>query len=86
MGITDKQLEAVIVEKFQPTQVTVQDISGGCGSSFKVTIVSALFEGKSLLERHRLVYSILENEMKEIHALELGKTWTPTEWDKKMSK
>lgn len=86
MGITEKQLEAAIIEKFQPTQLTVQDISGGCGSSFKVAIVSELFQGKSLIERHRLVYSILESEMKEIHALELARTWTPAEWEKKMSK
>ena len=31
----------------------VKDVSGGCGSSFEVLVVSSQFEGKPLLQRHR---------------------------------
>ena len=51
-----------------------------CGASFAVEIVSAQFEGKRLLERHRLVNTALEEEMKEIHALSIKKAVTPEQW------
>lgn len=41
-------------------------------SHFRIRIVSATFTGKSRLERQRLVYAVLEQEIKErIHALSL---------------
>ena len=40
------------------------------GGHFQVTIVSAAFAGKSLVERHRMVYDALGAAMRdEIHAL-----------------
>jgi len=42
------------------------------GGHFVVTIVSAHFAGKGLLERHRLVYDALGDTMRrEIHALSI---------------
>ncbi len=52
----------------------------GDGQHFQALIVSATFFGKSLIERHRHVYSILGDRMKaEIHALSM-KTLTPEEY------
>lgn len=46
---------------------------------FSLYIVSTVFEGKSILERHRLIYGILADELKErVHALSL-KLKTPEE-------
>ncbi|KAG8458112.1 hypothetical protein KFE25_012772 [Diacronema lutheri] len=59
-----------------PTVLEVEDVSDGCGAKFEVVVVSANFEGKKLLERHRDVHEALGAEMGEIHALVL-KTWTP---------
>ena len=43
------------------------------GGHFKLHIVSDDFEGMSLLERHRLIYTILEDMIKkEIHALSIN--------------
>ncbi|KAM6563563.1 hypothetical protein CsatB_023561 [Cannabis sativa] len=58
----------------------VIDTSGGCGASFAVEIVSEQFEGKRLLERHRLVNGALAEEMKDIHALSIKKALTPEQW------
>ncbi|KAJ7956971.1 BolA-like family protein, partial [Quillaja saponaria] len=44
--------------------------------------VSEQFEGKRLLERHRMVNAALEEEMKDIHALSVKKAATPNEWKK----
>ncbi|KAJ6754699.1 BOLA-LIKE PROTEIN-RELATED [Salix purpurea] len=56
----------------------VIDTSGGCGASFAIEIVSEQFEGKRLLERHRLVNAALEEEMKEIHALSIKESCDPS--------
>lgn len=56
-----------------------------CGASFVVEIVSAQFEGKRLLERHRLVNSALEEEMKQIHALSIKKALTPEQWKQQVA-
>lgn len=63
-------------------QCIVVDQSGGCGSAFQLYLVSPVFEGIKLIERHRMVQQALKTEMKSIHALSM-KTWTPAQWDKK---
>ena len=50
------------------------------GGHFRAVVVSSRFEGKSPVERQRLVYSALDDEMgTEIHALSM-KTLTPAQW------
>nr|CAN60268.1 hypothetical protein VITISV_029393 [Vitis vinifera] len=58
----------------------VIDTSGGCGASFAIEIVSEQFEGKRLLERHRMVNAALQEELKQIHALSIKKALTPEQW------
>jgi len=57
----------------------VKDLSDGCGAKFGAVIVSAQFEGKPLLQRHRLVNTILQEELQVIHAFS-QKTLTPDQW------
>ncbi|KAI8385751.1 bola protein [Blakeslea trispora] len=51
---------------------------------FKVTVVSEAFQGKSLMQRHRLIYNLLSDELQHqgLHALTL-KTKTLAEVEKK---
>lgn len=70
-----------LTEKLAASHVEVVDDSDGCGAKFVVLIVSSSFAGKPLLQRHRLVNSVLEEELKEIHAFS-QKTLTPEEWEK----
>ncbi|XP_046449820.1 bolA-like protein 2 isoform X3 [Daphnia pulex] len=71
--------------KLQTTLETVhcevEDLSDGCGAKISVIVVSKQFEGKPLLQRHRLVNSVLEEELKSIHAFS-QKTLTPEQWEK----
>jgi len=60
----------------------VKDVSDGCGGKFEALIVSAAFEGKPLLARHRMVNDILAEELKTIHAFS-QKTYTPKQWEEK---
>ncbi|KAF9666048.1 hypothetical protein SADUNF_Sadunf16G0188300 [Salix dunnii] len=80
MGVTKEQVESTLKSKLDPSHLEVVDTSGGCGASFAIEIVSEQFEGKRLLERHRLVNAALEEEMKEIHALSIKKAVTPAQW------
>lgn len=52
-----------------PSAQEVSDVSGGCGTSFKLTVVSTAFEGHRLLARQRLVYTALAPVMPDIHAV-----------------
>ena len=50
------------------------------GGHFHVILVSPDFEGKTFLQRHRMVYDVLKDDFKShIHALSL-KTLTPQEF------
>ncbi|XP_030543817.1 protein BOLA2 isoform X1 [Rhodamnia argentea] len=80
MGVTKEQVESSLTSNLKPLHLEVTDISGGCGASFSVEIVSEQFEGKRLLERHRLVNAALQEEMKQIHALSIKIAMTPEQW------
>ena len=47
--------------------IRVQDTSGGCGSFYKIEVMASEFEGQSTIKQHRLVCSVLEEEMKAWH-------------------
>lgn len=89
---TRKKIESVLKEKLVPTFLEVLDESAlhaghpgvvaKGGGHFTVNIVAEAFEGKTLIEQHRLVYEAIGPEMeKEIHALAL-KTFSPRQWKK----
>ena len=51
----------------------------GDGQHFEAVIVSSEISGKSLIQRHQMVYGVLGDRMKsQIHALSM-KTLTPDE-------
>ena len=50
---------------------------------FKVTVVSELFSGKLLIARHRLINTLLAEQLAgPVHALAMH-TYTPEQWVKK---
>ncbi len=55
----------------------------GDGRHFEAVIVSKAFEGKGLLQQHKLVYQVLGDRMEKIHALSM-KTYTPEQWAKQI--
>ncbi|KAL1770641.1 hypothetical protein HispidOSU_006273, partial [Sigmodon hispidus] len=60
--------------------VEVEDtIHNRCATSFRVLVVWAEFEGKPLLQRHRLRNECLAKVLLRIHAFE-QKTLTPEQW------
>jgi len=88
-GERRSRIEARLAERFEPVHLEVIDEShlhaGHAGAKsgaghFRVAIVSDRFAGASRVERQRLVYAALADEMgPEIHALSM-QTLTPDEW------
>ena len=60
----------------------VEATDTGGGNHWSVRIVAAAFEGKSLVQRHQMIYATVSDKMlpndESIHALQL-KTLTPDE-------
>ncbi|KAF2102040.1 bola-like protein [Rhizodiscina lignyota] len=81
-GITPEALKGKLVEKLGASHVDIEDMSGGCGQMFEAKIVSPQFAKKTTLARHRLVNSVLKEEIAAIHAW-TPKCFTPEEWEKK---
>lgn len=57
--------------KVEASKAVVQDISGGCGSMYKIEVESPLFRGKGLVAQHRMVKDALKAEIADMHGLTL---------------
>jgi len=70
--ISNDSLAAYIKKTIPDASVSVIDRTGTM-DHFIVRVVSVAFKGKSLLDRHRLVYQALNEPMSDgrIHALEI---------------
>lgn len=76
--MTEDKLREMLTAAFPDAAITTHDYTGG-GDHWRVNIVAKEFEGKSLVERHQLVYKALGDSMKQaIHALSLD-TKAPSE-------
>ncbi|KAI1167402.1 bola-like protein [Nemania serpens] len=60
-----------LVAEFSPTELLVQDISGGCGSMYGIEISSDKFRGVNMLKQQRMVNAVLVEEMKDWHGIQL---------------
>jgi BolA protein len=83
------QIRKKLISALNPTKLRVIDESDrhaghadarpGGETHFRVEVVAVAFQGKSQLERQRLVYAVLKEELsQQVHALSLV-TLTPDE-------
>lgn len=78
---TKDWIESAVKKKLKGAVVEVHDMTG-TGDHFQALVVAPEFEGKMMVQQHRIVYAALGDAMKfRIHALAL-KTMTPSEWEK----
>ncbi len=82
---TRDEIQTIIEGKFPGAEVELKDLTG-TGDHWQVTVVSSAFEGKSMIDQHRLVKALFDEEIKSgaVHAFSL-KTYTPEEWLKRKS-
>ncbi len=86
-----EKIQHLLEKALAPTRIELHDDSqshaGHAGASsggghFYATIVSDVFEGKTLVQRHQLVYQTLGEIMRtDIHALSI-KAFTPIEFER----
>ncbi len=73
-----REIERIISEALPGARVQARDTTG-TSDHFELTVVAEQFAGKSLVERHRMVYGPLAEPLKgPIHALTLN-TLAPDE-------
>ena len=82
-----ERIEEKLRAAFQPVFLEVVDesyrhnVPAGSESHFKVVLVSDRFTGERFLNRHRMIYSTLAEELSTtVHALALH-TYTIKEWE-----
>ena len=80
--ISPDEIKSTLSQGLPVSLVETQDLTGG-GDHWQVIIVSPAFEGKGLVEQHRMVNEVLKGPLADqrIHALAL-KTYSPGQWEK----
>jgi len=82
MGQVAERIRQRLEDAFQPTKLVIEDEShlhaghhghtGRDETHFAVTLEAAAFAGKGRVERQRMVYAVLAEELKDrVHALRL---------------
>lgn len=79
------EIEQLIRRSLPEAVVEVIDEVGD-GNHFRATVVASQFVGKSLVQRHQMVYAALGDAMRDrIHALAI-RAFTPEEWEQRILK
>lgn len=78
--MTTQQVQEKIETTLQGARAQVTDLTG-TSDHFQVIVISTAFEGKSMIEQHRLVKAVFDKDIAsgEVHAFTL-KTFTPEQW------
>ena len=71
MAMTKDNIEELIKQSIPDAKVTIEDLRGD-GDHYRAIVVSKSFDGKSMIQQHKMVYESLQGKMgNELHALEL---------------
>jgi stress-induced morphogen len=71
MAMTKDNIEELIIQSIPDAKVTIEDLRGD-GDHYSAVVVSKSFDGKSMIQQHKMVYESLKGKMgNELHALEL---------------
>ena len=69
MAMDIKEIEKLIKESIPDAIIDIQDLAGD-GNHYSAIVTSSVFNGKSKIEQHKIVYSALKGKMgNELHAL-----------------
>ena len=69
------ETESAIQDKLQKTltvkDLDVKDTSGGCGTMFQIKIAAEEFESKSIVQQHKIVTKVLQDDISQWHGFTL---------------
>ncbi len=72
MALKLEEIEKLIKDSIPDAQIEIKDLAGD-ENHYAATIKSKVFNGKSKIEQHKLVYKALKGKMgNELHALALN--------------
>ena len=86
-----RQIEFSLIKALRPEELEVVDesykhnVPQNSESHFKILAISSRFNNLSKVERHKMIFKILEAEFQSIHALSLA-LYTPEEWEQHPTK
>lgn len=80
--MTPEQLKTRLETLASGTTAQVVDLTG-TQDHYQAVVVSPVFEGKMMIEQHRMIYKLVQAEVDsgEVHALTL-KTFTPGQYER----
>lgn len=56
---------------FQAAVISVEDVSGGCGAMFQISVESEEFKGVPIVKQHRMITETLKDHIKDMHGLRI---------------
>tara|TARA_B100001029_G_C15061449_1_gene458879 strand:- start:1610 stop:1840 length:231 start_codon:yes stop_codon:yes gene_type:complete len=69
MALTIKEIKELIISSIPDANIEIKDLVGD-NNHYSAKITSKIFNGKSKIEQHKLVYKSLKGKMgNELHAL-----------------
>ncbi len=72
MTLKIEEIKSLIKESMPDAEIIIKDLAGD-ENHYSATIKSKVFNGKSKIEQHKLVYKALKGKMgNELHALALN--------------
>jgi len=72
MGLKMEEIKQLIKDGIPDAEINVEDLAGD-ENHYSATIKSKIFNGKSKIDQHKLVYKALKGKMgNELHALALN--------------
>ena len=72
MGLKREEIKNLILQAIPDAEISIEDLAGD-ENHYSATIKSKIFNGKSKIEQHKLVYKALKGKMgNELHALALN--------------
>ena len=72
MSLKLEEIRNLIKESIPDAEITIQDLAGD-ENHYSATIKSKIFNGKSKIEQHKMVYKSLKGKMgNDLHALSIN--------------
>ena len=72
MSLKSEEIEKLIRESIPDAEIIIQDLAGD-NNHYSATIKSKIFNGKTKIEQHKIVYRSLKGKMgNELHALSIN--------------
>ena len=72
MSLKSEEIEKLIKESIPDAEIIIKDLAGD-NNHYSATIKSKIFNGKTKIEQHKIVYKSLKGKMgNEVHALSIN--------------